>query len=116
MVSLKKDQQGFTLVELIVVMAILALLVGLAVPRYTSVLTKANSQANAANLKLLQDAVDLYIESEQVDPSAVDNFEDIENKGYLRNKVPDPPKGYSRYVVSDGVVENSEEEASEPET
>lgn len=64
---IKKNDQGFTLVELVVVMAILAVLAGLVVPKFTGILADARAQANEANLQMLQTAVELYnaIEDEE---------------------------------------------------
>ncbi len=56
----KGNQKGFTLVELIIVMAILAVLGGLAVPKFKDVLTNSKKSADAANVKVLQSAVELY--------------------------------------------------------
>ncbi len=101
-----QGQKGFTLVELVVVMAILLLLTALAVPKFTTVLANARGDSNATNIKLLQQAVDLYISSENVDMADVDNLEDLK-PAYLK-EVPDPPAGYSEYTVADGVVEGGD--------
>lgn len=53
----KNGQKGFTLVELIVVMAILAVLAAIAVPRYTGTLDKAKLQADQASAKTIVSAV-----------------------------------------------------------
>lgn len=60
--SIKREgnQQGFTLVELIIVMAILAVLAGMAVPKFGNILNESKQKADAANVRLLQNAVELY--------------------------------------------------------
>lgn len=53
-------QQGFTLVELLVVMAILALLLSIAAPRYFSSVTKAQEVVLRTDLRLLREGIDKY--------------------------------------------------------
>lgn len=106
----ERGQKGFTLIELLVVMAILGLLASLAVPQFVGVLANARSSANETNLALLQSAVDLYISSENVAPSTVDNFQGLIDKKYLK-AVPDSPVGYTRYTVIDGEVQGGELES-----
>jgi len=55
-----KKQSGFTIVELIVVMAILALLAGIAGPRIMQVFSGANTKAVKLQIKDLENSLDLY--------------------------------------------------------
>lgn len=48
---MKMNKKGFTLIEMLVVIAIIAILVAIILPTVTSATTKATAAANAANLR-----------------------------------------------------------------
>ena len=56
----KKNNKGFTLVELVIVIAILALLVGLLARQYTKYVEKSRKAADADNLEEMVKAVQVY--------------------------------------------------------
>lgn len=56
----KKNNKGFTLVELVIVIAILAILVGLLAPQYTKYVEKSRKAADADNLEEMVKAVQVY--------------------------------------------------------
>lgn len=56
----KSGLRGFTLIELIVVMAIVALLASIAAPRYFASLHKSKETALLQSLTTMRDAIDQY--------------------------------------------------------
>lgn len=49
----QKGKKGFTLIELVIVIAILAILAGILIPVTSSFIKRANNQADIANARLL---------------------------------------------------------------
>ena len=56
-----RNQKGFTLVELMVVVVIIGVLSAIAVPVYSSVTEKAAQSAHDANLRTIDGAIMLYL-------------------------------------------------------
>lgn len=48
---LKKNEKGFTLMEMLIVVAIIAVLVAIAIPTFTSSLNRAKAATDAANIR-----------------------------------------------------------------
>ena len=68
-------QRGFTLIELIIVMTILALLAVLTVPKFAGVLKDKDKDIDNASLKMLQTAVELYAVDKGEYPETLDELE-----------------------------------------
>ncbi|WP_434632316.1 prepilin-type N-terminal cleavage/methylation domain-containing protein [Thermoanaerobacterium thermosaccharolyticum] len=100
--TLNKDEKGFTLIELIVVIAILGILAAIAVPRVTTSLNNAKTNANKASLKIIQDAVERYhVENDNAYPA---DLQTLVTKGYL-DSLPKTAEGHDFiYNSSTGVV------------
>jgi general secretion pathway protein G len=80
-------KSGFTLVELLVVMAIIATLLTLAVPRYFGSVDKSKEAVLKQDLATLRDSVDKYYGDIGRYP---DSLDDLVSKRYLRNVPVDP--------------------------
>lgn len=78
---------GFTLIELVVVMAIIALLVSLAAPRYFHSIDRSKETILKANLAQTRDALDKYYGDNGKYP---ESLELLVEKKYLRSLPYDP--------------------------
>ena len=56
----KKNNKGFTLVELVIVIAILAILVGILAPQYTKYVEKSRKSADVNNMDEIIRALEVY--------------------------------------------------------
>jgi general secretion pathway protein G len=78
---------GFTLVELLIVMAIIATLMTIAVPRYFSSLENSKETALRQSLSVMREALDQYYGDTGRYP---DSLEALVEKRYLRQTPLDP--------------------------
>jgi len=53
-------RKGFTLIELLVVISVIAILVGIAIPRFKGMQDEANSSKAKAELRVMQTAIESY--------------------------------------------------------
>lgn len=63
----KKDNKGFSIVELIIVVAIMAILVGLLAPQYIKYVEKSRKSADATNMDTLVNAVQVRAADAETD-------------------------------------------------
>ena len=56
-----KQQEGFTLVELMIVVVILGILAGVGIQQYGNVQERARAAAHEANIKVLTSAANMYL-------------------------------------------------------
>lgn len=73
----KRNKKGFTLVELVVVIAILGLLAAIAVPRLGKFKEDARLKANNATAAVIGRAAEIYIASQDTVPATID-LDDLE--------------------------------------
>jgi general secretion pathway protein G len=89
---ISRRQLGFTLIELMIVMAIIAILVGIAIPVYNRSITRARESVLKNNLFTLRTVIDEYTYDKGKAPQ---NIQDLVSDGYLRQIPVDPMTGTS---------------------
>lgn len=82
-----QSKRGFTLVELMVVMAIIALLLSLALPRYFNHLESSRETILKQDLAVMRDAIDKYHADRGRYP---DSLDELVSARYLRSQPVDP--------------------------
>lgn len=85
-------EKGFTLIELMVVVAIVGILVTLAEPSYRIATVKAREAALKRDLYIFRDVIDQYHADQGRYPGSLS---DLVDKGYLRSIPADPFTGSS---------------------
>ncbi|MGI6078971.1 MAG: competence type IV pilus major pilin ComGC [Fastidiosipilaceae bacterium] len=92
---LKRNNKGFTLVELMIVVLIIGILVAIAIPVYNTAQENAKKTACQANLRTLDGAAAQYEAEEGVWPNNVNN---LVNKGYIKKEPTCPANKSAKYV------------------
>src|ERR1043166_5513343 len=83
----KRQQRGFTLIELIIVCAMISILLGVLVPIYKIHILHANEAVLKQDLRSMRDAIDQFTQDKQKAPQSLD---DLVSAGYLHGIPKDP--------------------------
>jgi len=105
-----KNSKGFTLVELVVVIAILGILAGIAIPRFLEATASARGAKIVADMRTIESAVYVYYAQHNKYPNSSADLTDMIQGGW-----PVPPAGKAKIasvaksnVVSE--IDNSNED------
>ncbi|HHY60736.1 MAG TPA: prepilin-type N-terminal cleavage/methylation domain-containing protein [Clostridia bacterium] len=87
----RKNQKGFTLVELMVVVVIIGVLVAIAVPVYSNMTLRAKERACDANVRTIQSAVNAFYAEKNEYPENLKDLEDYLGQDELQCPVNGEP-------------------------
>jgi general secretion pathway protein G len=107
MTRIKRALRGFTLIELMVVMAIVSILLAIALPIYSKSITRAKESVLRNNLFTLRSMIDEYTVDKQKAP---ESLQALVSEGYLRQVPQDPMTGSDqtwRVIMEDTPVGGS---------
>jgi general secretion pathway protein G len=92
MCSKRKDEAGFTLMELMIVMMIIGVLTTLAIPSFVGAIRNAREAVLKEDLRVMRSAIDSYTMDKQKAPQSL---EDLVQEGYLK-VIPEDPMTKAR--------------------
>ena len=88
----RQQNAGFTLIELVIVMAVIGVLAAVAVPSFIGAIKHAREAVLKEDLHVMRSAIDSYTMDKQKAPQSLD---DLVTDGYLK-VVPDDPMTHSK--------------------
>ena len=96
---------GFTMVELMIVMAIIVILVSIAIPAYQKALIRAKESVLHNNLFTLRQVIDEYTADKKKAPQSL---QDLVTAGYLRDIPLDPMTNSNQtwHVIMEDVLQS----------
>lgn len=90
--SKRKNEAGFTLMELMIVMMIIGILTTLAIPSFVGAIRNAKEAVLKEDLRVMRSAIDSYTMDKQKAPQSL---EDLVQEGYLK-VIPEDPMTKAR--------------------
>lgn len=90
-----KKEQGFTLIEMLVVLFIIGVIIAIALPNFIEASKKANLQADRANRRMISMQVDNYFLDHGIYPKSIAQLV----SGKYLHSVPDCPGDTGKYAL-----------------
>lgn len=93
---MRRRQRGFTIIELMIVMSIIVILLGIAIPNYRNSIVRARESVLKDDLFTMRQVIDQYTLDKQKAPQALD---DLVSAGYLKTIPKDPMTNTTEWTV-----------------
>src|SRR4051794_32215078 len=104
MISLKKRNQGFTIVELLIVIVVIGILALLVITTYSGIQAKARNSKRSSDVKSLQTHLEAFFQSNGYYPSRADmnngTWLTTNMKSLDTNALSDPKSGGSKTLAA----------------
>jgi len=81
-------KRGFSLLELMIVLTIIAILVGISIPIYKAVILRSRESVLKSNLHSMREVIDQYTADKKKAPQSL---QDLVEGGYYRKELPIDP-------------------------
>ncbi len=91
-----KSRLGFTMIEIMIVMAIISILVAIAAPMYQKSVVRAKESVLKQNLFSIRQVIDEYTYDKAKAPQSL---QDLVSAGYLRQIPVDPITGQADWII-----------------
>jgi general secretion pathway protein G len=102
-----RSSRGFTMMELMVVIAIVLVLIGMAAGRYEKSIVRAREAVLKQDLQTMRNAIQQYTLDKAAGPQSLD---DLVSSGYLREVPTDPmTRGHEWHTDFDNVLLSTEQ-------
>lgn len=108
MKKMMKNRKGFTLMEMLIVVAIIAILVIIAIPTFNSALAKARAATDVANIRSGYAAALVEAMTNGVDKTADNNTYYLLKDGSVSNATTDAGNRYTTQGSSKGATANTQ--------
>lgn len=101
-IRIGKNEKGFTLVELLIVIVVIGILLTTTRPAYNDFIIKAKESALKKNLYIIRDAIDAYSmdhKDKEKMPMYPSTLDELVKKKYIRYVPEDPVTGEKNWVT-----------------
>ncbi len=89
-IALRTKTRGFTLIELMIVISLILILMGVAIPNYQRSMLRAKESVLRQDLRTIRDAIDQYTLDKEKAPQSL---QDLVSSNYLKEIPKDPITG-----------------------